>query len=236
VIYQKGYVEDWEWGPNEKIYGDVESDVKVLSPDTVALNADFQIQNYLLLMEELAGAPKEAMGIRTPGEKTAFEVSSLQNTSSRIFQHKINFFEEQFLEPLLNQMLASARQHFDAKDTIAILDDEFGAEQFKQITKEDIQAEGKLVPIGARHFARQIQLAQDLINFTNSGAYQDPSVQAHISGIQLAKAFEELLGFERFELVQENVRVAEQTDTQSATEVGLEQVVEGIQDRSARSA
>ena len=43
-VYQKGYVEQWEWGPGEKILGDVDSDVRMLSPDTTALNADFQIQ------------------------------------------------------------------------------------------------------------------------------------------------------------------------------------------------
>ena len=60
-------------------------------------------------MELYSGAPREAMGIRTAGEKTAFEVQSLQNAAGRIFQEKITSFEIELLEPILNAMLESAR-------------------------------------------------------------------------------------------------------------------------------
>jgi len=49
------------------------------------------------IMEEMAGAPKEAMGIRTPGEKTRYEVQSLENRSGRIFNHKVLNFSINFL-------------------------------------------------------------------------------------------------------------------------------------------
>jgi len=64
-IKQKGYVEDWNWGPGEKIFMAEDADVESLAPDTTALNADQQIHELEMQMEEMAGAPKEAMGIRS---------------------------------------------------------------------------------------------------------------------------------------------------------------------------
>jgi hypothetical protein len=37
---------------------------------------------YMNLMEEMAGAPKEAMGFRSPGEKTKYEVQRLESAAS----------------------------------------------------------------------------------------------------------------------------------------------------------
>ena len=48
-------------------------------------------------MEMLAGAHREAMGIRSAGEKTAFEVQSLMTAAGRNFQPKTAPFERLFL-------------------------------------------------------------------------------------------------------------------------------------------
>lgn len=215
VVYQKGYVEDWDWGPGARIFGDVDSDVRVLSPDGTALNAEFQIDTLMRNMEVLAGAPSEAMGIRTPGEKTAFEVAELQNAAGRIFQQKIQKFEEQFLEPLLNQMLASARRNMNGVEVVKIINDDLAVAQFERITPEVLNQKGKLYPIGARHFAKQAQTVQNLFGFLNSAAYADPAVNAHISGKKIAELLQEHLGLEQYELVQENIRIAEQSQTQN---------------------
>jgi len=231
VVYQRGMVEDWEWGPGERIFGDVDSNVDVLSPDPTALNAEFQIDAMMRKMEELAGAPREAMGIRTPGEKTAFEVQELSNAAGRIFQQKITYFEEMFVEPLLNQMLESARRNMNALEMVKVMDQDFAIEQFLKVTPEVIGAKGKLYPIGARHFAKQAQNVQNLIGMVNSGAYQDPAVAAHISGLKIAQMLEENLGLEKFELVQDNIRVAEQQTTQALMAQAQESNVEEIADR-----
>jgi hypothetical protein len=215
VIYQKGYVEEWDWGPGERIFGDVDSDVQVLRPDATALNADFQMDRLMRDMEELAGAPREAMGIRTPGEKTAFEVQSLENAAGRIFQQKIQKFEEHLVEPLLNQMLESARRNISGIEVVKVLDEDFGLQKFLTISPEVIGNQGRLYPIGARHFSKQAQLIQNIFGFANSALYQDPAVQTHVSGKKLAKLIEENLGLREFELVQDNIRVAEQKETQS---------------------
>ena len=227
-VYQKGYVEDWEWGPGERIIGDMDSEVRVLSPDTTALNADMQIDLLMRYMETLAGAPSEAMGIRTPGEKTAFEVAELQNAAGRIFQQKVQKFEEGFVEPLLNQMLEAARRNLTGVEVVKVIDDEFAVADFERITPEVLNARGKLYPMGARHYAKQAQVVQNLFGFVNSVAYQDPAVSAHISGLKTAQLLEEMLGLEDFELVQQNIRIAEQNQTAQTAQAAQAEQVEGL--------
>ena len=233
ITYQQGYIEAWEWAPGERIMGDVDSNLTVLRPDTTALNADFQIQNMMQVMEDLAGAPRQAMGIRTPGEKTAFEVQALENAAGRIFQQKIQKFEEEFVEPLLNQMLEVARRNISAIEVVKVFTDDAGIQQFLQIKPEDLNQRGKLYPMGARHFAQQAQVVQNLLGFVNSGAYNDPSVSAHISGKKIAQIMEEMLGLGKFELYSENIRVAEGQETQGMVAQVQENVVGQIADRQA---
>jgi hypothetical protein len=227
----QGMVEDFEHGPGERIYADVDANVNVMRPDSTALNADFQMEMLMQNMEELAGAPRQAMGIRTPGEKTAFEVQALENAAGRIFQQKIQKFEEEFVEPLLNQMLEVARRNIEATEIVKVFNDDFAVQEFLKITPETLNSRGALYPVGARHFSQQAQTVQNLMGFINSGAYQDPGVQAHISGIKIAELFEELLGLDRYELVTPNVRIAEGQESQSLTAQAQENVVGEIATR-----
>lgn len=214
VLKIKGLVEDFDYGPGERIYIGDEGDVEFERPDTTMLSADTQIAMYEQKMEEMAGAPKQAMGFRTPGEKTAYEVQILENGANRIFINKTGYFEEVFMEPAVNAMLEVARRNMGVSDLIRVLDDQFGVVSFLTITREDIAAKGKLRPIGARRFARNANIVQNLTQFANSAIGQDPSVNVHISGKKLAYLFEELLNLERYQLVQDNIRIAEQFETE----------------------
>jgi hypothetical protein len=215
VMKIRGDVEDFDFQPGARIYLGEEGDVGYLQPDATALQADMQIRLLEDKMEEMAGAPKQAMGIRTPGEKTAFEVQSLQNSASRIFEHKTAHFERTFLEPILNAMLEVARRNMNVSDTIRVLDDATGAILFRSITKDDITAKGKLVPVGARHFAERARRIQNLTQL-----YQlklaDPTVAPHLSGKELAKIMAEELGEPR--LFGENISVIEQLETQQTVQ------------------
>ena len=227
----RGNVEDFEHGPDERIYMNEDADVEVLRPDTTALNADFQMDRLMMNMEELAGAPRQAMGIRTPGEKTAFEVQALENAAGRIFQQKIQKFEEEFVEPLLNQMLEVARRNIAATEIVKVFNDDFAIQEFLKITPETLNKRGKLYPLGSRHFAAQAQMVQNLLGFINSAAYQDPNVSAHVSGIKIAQLFEELLGLDQYSLVEQNIRLSESQQSQSLAAQGQEQVVGEMLDR-----
>lgn len=206
----RGDVEDFEYAPGERIYMGEEGDVGPLVPDATALNADFQIQTLENKMEELAGAPRQAMGIRTPGEKTAFEVQTLQNAAGRIFQHKAGKFEKEFIEPILNAMLESGRRNMDQGDLVRVLDTETGALIFTTITKDDITAKGKIVPVGARHFAERAQRVQNITQMLQ--LKQDPTIGAHLSGKRIAALIAYELGEQ--ELFGENIAVQEQLETQ----------------------
>jgi AraC-like DNA-binding protein len=128
----RGDVEDFDFEPGGRIYLGEEGDVGYMAPDATALQADLQIRLLEDKMEEMAGAPKSAMGIRTAGEKTAFEVQTLQNAASRIFEHKTAHFERVFLEPILNAMLEVSRRNMN------------------------------MSPVGARHFAERARRIQNL--------------------------------------------------------------------------
>ena len=206
-------VEDFEYEPGASVWCGDEGDVDFLRPDATALNADMQIAELMNRMEEMAGAPKQAMGIRTPGEKTKYEVQALENSAGRIFQSKVSWLERNVLEPLLNGMLADAVANFQGIEKIRIKDEEMGIELFETITREDLSANGKLYPVGARHFAEQAKFVQELAQ-TISTVQAIPTVAAHISGKAIAKALEENLGWSQYRIVQENIAIQEQADTQ----------------------
>lgn len=226
VMKVKGIVEDFDYGPNERIYVGDDGDVEFMAPDVTMLNADTQIAIYEQKMEEMAGAPKQAMGFRTPGEKTAYEVQVLENGANRIFLNKASYFEEVFIEPIINSMLEISRRNIGTSDLIRVVDDQYGAVEFMKITKEDITAKGKIRPIGARHFARNANILQNLTQFSASPLGQDPAVMVHFSGKRLAEVVQELLQLEKYELVQENIRIIEQAETQKLAQAAQQIVAE----------
>lgn len=222
VMKIKGYVEDFEYGPGARIVLGDDGEVAWDRPPDTALNADMQIQILEQKMEEFAGAPKQAMGIRTPGEKTKFEVQTLENAAGRIFQNKTSYFEQMFMEPLLNDMLEVSRRNMDTADTIRVLNDDVDVALFKVIRKEDLTANGRLRPIGARHFATRANQLQNLTSLANSAIYQDPAVNVHFSGVQLARTIEGLMEIEHFNIVQPNIRLFEQMDSERIVNAGQE--------------
>ena len=116
------------------------------------------------------------------------------------------------LEPLLNSMLEVGKRNLDRTDVIRIMDDDLGVKQFMEITRDDITAAGLLRPIGARHFAAQAQMVQNLTGIANTPIWNQ--ISPHVSSIALAKTVEDLLNFSRYELVRPNVAVFEQQETQ----------------------
>jgi len=209
----KGFVEDFVWQPGEKIFTSEEGDVEIVQPEVSILQGENKIAMYVGTMEEMAGAPKEAMGFRSPGEKTKYEVQRLENAASRIFQNKINQFEEQMVEPLLNAMLELARRNLSEAITIQVFDDELKTQSFESLTVEDITGVGRIKPVAARHFAEQAELIQNLTALAGSNLW--PVVQPHFSGIKLSKILEQTFDLTEFEAVMPFISLAEQAEGQS---------------------
>lgn len=216
-------VDEFEFQPGVKIYVGDEGDVEFMRPEAQALNADMQIDILMQRMEEMAGAPKQAMGIRTPGEKTKYEVQVLENGAGRIFQSKVNWIEKNLIEPLLNSMLEQARRNLKDTDSVAMKDPDTGAVEFKTITKQDITAKGKLYPIGARHFAEKAKFVQEMTQ-TLTLIQQMPTVTPHISGLAVATALEDAFGWQAYKIVSPNIAISEQSQTQQAMNAAQERI------------
>ena len=203
----KGEVDPFTWGPETTIHLQEDGDISMLPPNPAAFQVNNELAALMNTMEEMAGAPKEAMGIRTPGEKTAFEVQSLQNAAGRIFQNKVNQFEVEFLEPILNMMLETAKRNLNLPELAKVYDDDFGVQDFLSVTKEDLTARGKIRPIGARHYAARAQLLQNILGVFNSPIGQ--IIAPHISPKLLATMVEEYMGFDKFGFIKDNAALFE---------------------------
>lgn len=209
-----GEVEEFVWGPGVEIQIDENGDVVELGKN---LNGIMAAASEMAAIEDrmelYAGAPREAAGIRTPGEKTLGEVMQLATAAGRIFQAKVTNFEVNLLEPLLNDMLECARRNLDVTDIIRITDDELGVQDFLSITREDITANGVVRPIGARHFAKQAQDLQNLMTVFNSPIGQ--MIAPHTSAKALTDFVEDITGLSGYSIFTPNVAVFEQQETQS---------------------
>lgn len=202
---------------------DGEGSVSNLLPDTTVLNADLQIREKMQQMEQLAGSPEQELGVKPKGEQTATQVNQLERASNRTFQNKTNYFEEQFLEDVLNAELEVAKRNLSARDTIKTLDSETGAELFTDITAEDITSNGKFVPIGSRQFARKNQLLGQLASLQQAMA-QDQLLQQHIPSVKLAELYSELMTLDKFELIIPYGRIAEQLEAERLASAAQQQV------------
>lgn len=219
----KGFVEDFTWQPGEKIFVSEEGDVELLIPPGVNLMmSDMKIERIQDLMEAMAGAPKEAMGFRSPGEKTKYEVQRLENASSRIYSNKIKQFEELIVEPVLNAMLELARRNMSGSTVIKVFDNDFNLANFMTLTVEDITGIGRIKPVAARHFAEQADLIQNLTSLTGSNLW--PVVQPHFSGVKLAKIVSNFFNLDDYEVFTPYVALAEQADAQMQVHALQEQI------------
>jgi hypothetical protein len=220
----QGDVEAFTWEPEAQIQIVGEGSITELGKNmSGVMAAQNEIAELEARMEEYAGAPKSAMGIRTPGEKTMYEVQQLQNAAGRIFQEKTVTFEI-MLEKLLNGMLSEAQDNM-GREQIPVLDPEFGGTKFVDITGKDIIANGLIRPVGARHFGQQAILMQNLTQTLNGPVGQ--MIMPHISSKNLAVLVEDLFELRRFDLVRSNVAVEEGMEREQLASAGAEnQMVE----------
>ena len=221
-----GDVEDvMQIGGAKHYYITESGSIQYLRPDTTVLSADLQIQELVDSMEVFALSPREALGFRTPGEKTLGEFQGLANAAARSFQHKVNIFQE-FLEQLVNAELEVSVRNMDGVDVVEVVDDDLGAVEFRKITKSDIQSNGRLVPTGARHFARNTQLVQNLQTL-QQGPLADPEVAQHFSTVGLAGMYQELMDLgDGPNLVTPYVRIEERLEAQRRAQVAEDQAMQ----------
>lgn len=217
-----GEVEEFVWAPGVKIAVDEGgADVQEVAKNVNGIfTAQSAMENIEDRMELYAGAPREAMGVRTPGEKTAFEVQALENAAGRIFQEKITHFEIELLEPLLNSMLEVSRRNMDSSDIVRTIDNDIGVQEFLTLTKEDITAKGILRPVGARHFAQRAQDLQNLVGIFNSPLGQ--TIAPHTSSKALTKFIEDTTDLRGYKIFRPNIAIIEAQETQGLVQQSQE--------------
>lgn len=198
-----------------------EGSVTNLSPDTTVLNADNQISLKMQMMELFAGLPRQEAGFSTPGEKTLGEVQHLSRAASKLFRNKIITLEA-FIEDLLKAELEIARSVNDLDDVAATIGED-GVTEFSTITKEDLNVNGRLVPVGSRHFDHKQQLVQNL-TYLQQMLGQDQMALQHLSSFEIAKSYAELMELDKFKAVQRFVRVAEMAEMQKMQNAAQAQV------------
>ena len=230
TVYKGDEIEEFEWGPGASVHTGVDGDVTTLRPDSTVLNSDSQVGMYHNLMEQLVGSPREMMGFRTPGEKTAFEVNILQQGGDRMFQDKLNRIEEHVIANVLNIMFEMTIRNLDVVDIARTFNDDTRALQLTEVTKEDVVADGLLRPVGAKHFSQRMKRIQEMQNFLL--LLDRPQIAAHISGLAAAEAFNEELGFEKYNIVGKDIGAIESVMTQ-ATIVQAQQELSQMQPEGA---
>lgn len=208
-------------GDVEEIYDEATGQTKYLAPegggvqdlvpDTTVLTADMHQDKLMMYARAAAGLPPQLMGFRTPGEKTAFEVQNLDDAALRKFLHKAAQFEMELLEPVVRAEIMIGNENFSSVIQ-ALSNDEEGIPMMLSITKEDLSANGKLVPVGARRFARQNQQIQTINMLANSNLGQ--LIGQHINTFNLARVVEELGAFDDFQFIDKFAAIAEQGEAQ----------------------
>lgn len=213
-IVEKGDVEFYgvRGAPGGRYVIDTDGDVREINLDATVLNADFQMQNTMAIMEEMAGSPRNASGFRTPGEKTKFEVQFLENGGNRIFRNKTNKFEREFIEPILNDSLELALDNLGETDLVSTESTEFSTQKFIAVDKSALNVSGMIRARGSRLFAEKANALQNLL-----GIYSSPAagmIQPHTSRIKLAQALEDLADIKSLGIITPNIGIQE--DQQSA--------------------
>jgi len=236
VLVKKGDVEmPSDIYPGCEIGVDTDGDVAFIRPDATALQADLYIDKYLNLMEEMAGTPREAMGFRTPGEKTAFEVSQLNTASSRLFNEKVRKFEKEMLEPLINLMLRifldTAQRVTKIRTTTAL-----GTPNFVDVNLDELAANGRFTAIGSNTYTEKSRMAQTVMQLYNSGIVSDPLVFNYFDPKIIAKILAYTTGLDSWKgLIKEQARTYAELDARMTTEAA-QQNLEEAQVRSLENA
>jgi hypothetical protein len=184
-------------GDVEEIYDEVTGQTKYImpeggsvndiTPDATVLTYDNQIQMHTEMARRAARIPQQLTGFKTSGEKTAFEVQNLNDGAFRGFINKAMQFEE------------------DEEGIISVL----------EVTEEDLSSNGKLIPFGARRFARNLQQLAALQNLQQSGMYQ--IFGKHFNTYDLARVWETLNGFENYQVITKFAAIDEAVEEQEAT-------------------
>tara|TARA_R110000851_G_scaffold18660_1_gene58434 strand:- start:931 stop:2688 length:1758 start_codon:yes stop_codon:yes gene_type:complete len=227
-------------GDVEEIYDEVTGQTKYImpeggsvndiTPDATVLTYDNQIQMHTEMARRAARIPQQLTGFKTSGEKTAFEVQKLDDGAFRGFINKAMQFEEDVIEPSVTAELRVAKENFST--VISVLEeDEEGIISVLEVTEEDLSSNGKLIPFGARRFARSLQQLAGLQNLTQGPMYQ--ILGKHFNTYDLARVWESLNGFENYQVIKKFAAIDEAMEEQEATMLAQQEMEQTMSNPTA---
>jgi hypothetical protein len=227
-------------GDVEEIYDEVTGQTKYImpeggsvsdiTPDATVLTYDNQIQMHTEMARRAARIPQQLTGFKTSGEKTAFEVQNLNDGAFRGFINKAMQFEEDVIEPCVTAEIRVAKDNFST--VISVLEeDEEGIVSVLEVTEEDLSSNGKLIPFGARRFARNLQQLAGLQNLTQGPLYQ--ILGKHFNTYDLARVWETLNGFENYQVIKKFAAIDEAMEEQEATMLAQQEMEKTMSEPTA---
>lgn len=219
-------VDEFEPGPDVQIQCGAEGDVQPLRPDlSVVSLSNSDVEYYRQYMEFAAGSPRESAGFRTPGEKTAFEVDVLQQGANRLFQDKLNHFEEFGIQKALGLMFELLIRNFDIVDVVRTFNGDEQSLLIAEIEKDHVVADGLFRPMGSNYFAARNKRIQEINSMLQ--IVQNQLIGPHFSGLNAGKLLEEELGWEKFNIIEQNIGTKEQLETQMFIQQAQQQLQSG---------
>ena len=204
--------------------------VQDLSPDATVLSYDNQVEKLTAKARMALGLPPSVMGFRSPGEKTAFEVQSLNDGAFRSFIHKAERFELDVVEKIVNSELKVGRDNIQSIMQVEAIGSG-GVPSMLNVTQKDLTSNGKLVPWGARRFALQNKQMNTLNMLANSNLGQ--LIGTHLNTFTLAKVVEELGGFNEFGMISEFAAIEEQFKQQQLANTAQQMIASDLEQQQA---
>lgn len=230
-LYRGDVEEIWDSNTGQYKYLAPENgDVRDLSPDSSVLSFNSEIDTLTLRARSAARLPLQLAGFRTPGEKTAFEVQSLNEGAFRGFINKAEQFEIALLEPMVKDEIQVGMENLSSALQVATTDEE-GFTTMMTITEQDLKSNGVLVPYGARRFKRELQQLNMVYQLSNSNL--GSLIGQHINTFELAKVVERLAGFDKFSFIDKFAVIEEQREAQSLQATAEEMQLNDLQQRAA---
>ena len=205
--------------PGQRFTVDADARVEYLRPDAGVLNLNTERAEMMALMEQMAIVPPESFGFRQPGERTLGEVTLMNEGAQQAYNIKVKEFEMNFLEPLLNDFLEMARRNLNGTELVKMTDKEYDIINFVTITKDDLQAVGKLQAVGSRYQINNIQLLQGITSLGQNQSLMQ-MISPHISRVRLAEVLSDALNLDAYGIIKKDEGVVEDIQTQEIMQAG----------------
>lgn len=226
-------------GEVDEVYDETTRQMKYISPeggsvqdipiDSSVLSFNTEIDMHEQRARRAARLPQQLAGFRTPGEKTAFEVQNLDSGAFRGFINKAEQIEIDLFAPAVGAEIKKARENIQSVITVANQTED-KLYEFLEITPEDLNSNGKLVPHGSSRFARLLQQQAGISQLSQSPVMQ--AIAPHTSTWKLAEAVSYVYGFNDFDVFKKFAAIEEQVEQQQFMNNAEQEMVASTEQRT----